>query len=172
MHPLRPRLAVRRVQQPGADQEIRTSQQGRRLVPEQHALIDHVGTVPDGLQRGLRRVGLRCLRDLDDVAPVRPEPVEHGPFVSLAPLDELLESDVELMRRVQLSPRPQQVQPRQMLTGQEVGDIAGGQPQSAAGDPHQAVVTSLRGRLAISGRRPPLIGPVGSGLMTTVRPTS
>jgi hypothetical protein len=63
--------------------------------------------------------------------------------VSLAPLDELPESDVELMRRMQLAPRPQQVQPRQMLTGQEVGDIAGRQPQSAAGDPNEAVLTSL-----------------------------
>lgn len=119
VHPLRARLAVRHVQQPGANQEIRTSQQGRCLVPEQHTLVDHVDTAPDGAPRGLRRVGLRCLRDLDDMAPVRPEPVEHGPFVSLAPLDELPESDVELMRRMQLAPRPQQVQPRQMLTGQD-----------------------------------------------------
>ena len=56
--------------------------------------------------------------------------------MSRAPVDELLESDVELVRWMQLSPGPQQVQPRQMLTGQEVGDIAGGQPHSAAGDPH------------------------------------
>jgi hypothetical protein len=64
------------------------------------------------------------------------------------------------MRRTELSPRPQQVQPRQVLTRQEVGDVARRQPQPATGDLHE-VLSGISGtpfillRIAVPMLPPP-----------------
>ena len=68
--------------------------------------------------------------------PVPPAPRGHGPLVHLTAPDQILEPDVELALRPQLSPRPEQVQLRQPPAGQEVGHIAGRQPHPPLDDHH------------------------------------
>jgi hypothetical protein len=104
----------------------------------QDALVDDVRAAPNGLQRGCRRRDVRLLADDRNVTSVGQEPIEHGPLMGLAPLYEIGEPDVELMRRMEFSACSQQVQPGQVLTGQEVGHVARGQPQAPAGDLHEA----------------------------------
>ena len=74
--------------------------------------------------------------DVRDVQPVRAEPLKHGPLVRFPAPEQILEPDVELPRRPQLPPRPQQVQPRQLPARKEVGDITSRQPNPALDDLH------------------------------------
>ena len=132
-------LTVRRGEQPGPDEEVRTTEQGRavgRLVSQEHALVHDVGTAADGCQRGLRGVGLRSFGDLRHVPAGRAEPPEHRRLVRLAACHQVLEADIERAGRLDFSPRVQQVQPRQMATRDEVGDITRRQTQPVPVKPH------------------------------------
>jgi hypothetical protein len=92
--------------------------------PYLHTLVDHIGAAADSLQRGRRSVGFRPVANLGDMTPTGPEPVEHSYLVRFAPRNEILKADVKRTGRTQNPSRPQQVQPGQMLTRQEVGYIA------------------------------------------------
>jgi hypothetical protein len=48
--------------------------------------------------------------DVHDVQPVRAEPLQHAPLVHLPAPDQILEPDIELAGRLQILPRPQQIQ--------------------------------------------------------------
>ena len=135
MDPARPRLPVRGGEQFGPDQEIRPPEQRRpRPASGQRPLIDDPGPGPDGFPRRPGHVVRPA--DVDDVIPIRAEPLKHGPLVHLPAPDQILEPDIELPRRTQLPPRPQQVQLRQPPAGQEVGHIAGRQPHPPLNDLH------------------------------------
>src|SRR6202035_1499867 len=65
------------------------------------------------------------------------EPRQHRLLMRLAARDQVQEADVELLRWLQLTARREQVQPGEVLTGQEVGHVAGRQPQPAADELHR-----------------------------------
>ena len=153
MQPARARLPIRGCEQIGAHQEVRPPQQRRRCVrarAQQHALVDDVGSAADGLPRGLSRlrVGVRSLAYLRDGAAVRPEPLQHGQLVRLAPLHQVLETEVELPHPAQRSAGRQQVQPGPVLARHEVGDVTRRQPQPFTRELHPAPPCSARLRAA------------------------
>jgi hypothetical protein len=142
VHPVRTRFPIRGGKQPGPDKEVRTPGQDcpvRCLVCHDCALVHDVGAAADGLQRCPHGFGFGCFADLGNVPSSCPEPVKHNPLVRLAALHQVLKTDVELAWRMKLSPRPQQVQPRQVAAREEVGDIARRQPQCAPVDLHNHV---------------------------------
>jgi len=133
-------LTICCAQQVGADQEVRAPQQRRPthgLLLQQHTLVDHLGAGADSFQGGSRPVGTRPVTNLLDVTSRGAEPVQHGPLVSLAPRHEVLKASVERAGRAEDPPRPQQVQPGQMLTRQKIRYIGRGQPKPVTGDLHR-----------------------------------
>ena len=70
----------------------------------QRALVDEVDAGPDGLHGRLgrlavRRPAVRDLAEVDDLTPIRAEPVMHGPLVYFAAPQQVLKADVLLVRR-------------------------------------------------------------------------
>ena len=76
--------------------------------------------------------------------------------MSFAARNEVLKADVKRIGRIEHPPCPQQVQPGQMLTCQEVGYITRRQPKSIPDDLHR-VISGEAGSLCHS---PPKNSPV------------
>ena len=67
-----------------------------------------------------------AVADRHDCVPGRPEPAEHVPLVRLAPVDQLLETEVMDMRRLQLAGRPQPGQRQRRVTAGHQHELGSG----------------------------------------------
>ena len=95
----------------GTDQEVGATQhRGRAGLGEglclEHALVDHGGPTTQCITGELCGLCVACLRDFNYVKAFDAEALEDIPLMYFAPLDKLVEADIEGLRRLQQSSSP------------------------------------------------------------------
>jgi hypothetical protein len=94
--------------------------------------------VRHGTARRRRRLArIPCLAEIRDLAPVRQEQFEYRPLVLLPAPHQVVESEVDSLRRPEHPSRRPRIRLCQHLAGQEVRDIARRHPYAALDDLHR-----------------------------------
>ncbi len=160
-------LGVHHLVAPGTETAgpLDTDQEVRQPEPppvEERGLVDHVVTALDGLTSGPGRrlqsrpsIGpITILRDPSHPPAGLLQPREIAPLVLLAALRDQVYLRIETLRLRDQAGKRSQLQPDEMLAGQEADQIRGGEDGLTIDELHRHHHTARRRQLACHRRRP------------------